>query len=172
MNYITQLLKEHSRINTDIIAKAIGNDAGEFKKIIDIIYKEKDPLPQRASWLLAVVNNKHPELLQPYLEKFIDTITDLKIDAARRNMLVVLASHDIQKKLQGKLISVCFDFILSPTEVVAVKTHAMQCIANIAKTHRELIPELKSAIEDQLPKTTAAFHSRARMVLKKLKAHP
>ena len=83
-------------------------------------------------------------------------------------MSVVLASHKIPKKLQGKLIDVCFNLILLPNEKVAVKTHAMQCIANIAKEHRELIPELRSAIEDQLPKTTAAFNARARMVLKAL----
>ena len=47
--------------------------------------------------------------------------------------------------------------------------HAMQCIANIAKEHPELIGELKAAIEDQLPKTTAAFSARARLILKKLK---
>ncbi|MBL0329184.1 MAG: hypothetical protein IPP64_07160 [Bacteroidetes bacterium] len=84
-------------------------------------------------------------------------------------MSVVLASHEIPKKLQGKLITVCFDLMLSPTEKVVMKVHAMQCIANIAKEHRELIPELKSAIEDQLPKTTAAFAARAKMVIKKLK---
>lgn len=169
MNYATELLKEHSRINTNRIAKAIGNDPDEFKKIIDIIYHAEPPLPQRAAWLLAAVNDNHPELLEPYLSKFINDIQKFKLDAVRRNMSVVLASHQIPKKLQGTLINVCFDLILSSTEKVVMKVHAMQCIANLAKEHPELIPELKSAIEDQLPKTTAAFHARARMILKKLK---
>jgi len=169
MNYISQLLKEHSRSNTDLITKAIGNNPPEFKKIIDIIYKEKAPLPQRASWLLAAVNEKHPELLEPYVSLFIDTIQKFKIDGIKRNMATVLASHSIHKKLQGKLINVCFDLILSPTETVAVKTHALQTIANISKQHTELKNELKAAIEDQLPKTTAAFHARAKNILKGLK---
>lgn len=169
MNYTSQLLQEHSRVNTNRIAKAIGDDPKEFKKIIDIIYHAEPPLPQRAAWLLASVNDKHPELLKPYLSKFINDIQKFKEDAVRRNMSVVLASHQIPKKLQGKLINVCFDLILSANEKVAMKVHAMQCIANIAKEHRELIPELKSVIEDQLSKTTAAFHARARMVLKALK---
>ena len=71
MDYIQQLAKEHSRSNTDNIAKAIGDDGVEFKKIVNIIYKEDAPLPQRASWLLMVVNDKHPELLKPYLKLFI-----------------------------------------------------------------------------------------------------
>lgn len=169
MNYTSQLLQEHSRTNTDRIAKAIGNDPKEFAKIIDIIYHAEPPIPQRAAWLLATVNKKHPELLKPYLAKFINDIQKFELDAVRRNMSVVLASHEIPKKLQGKLINVCFDLMLSPTEKVVMKVHAMQCIANIAKEHRELIPELKSAIEDQLPKTTAAFNARAKMVMKTLK---
>ena len=169
MNYTSQLLQEHSRVNTDKIAKAIGNDPDEFKKIIDIIYHAEPPLPQRAAWLLTTVNKKYPELLKPYLSKFINDIQKFELDAVRRNMSVVLASHEIPKKLQGKLITVCFNLILLPNEKVAIKTHAMQCIANIAKEHRELIPELKSAIEDQLPKTTAAFNARANMVMKALK---
>jgi len=47
-----------------------------------------------------------------------------------------------------------------------VKVHAMQAIANIAKHYPELENELKAAIEDQLPKTSAAFHARAKRVLK------
>ena len=168
MKYTTQLLKEHSRSNTDKIASAIGNDPFEFKKIIDIIYKEEAPLPQRASWLLTIVNNNHPKLLEPYLKLFIDTIKKIKNDAPKRNMINVLATHKIPKKLQGKLIDLCFELMVSSEEKVAVKVHAMQCIANLTNEHPELKGELKAAIEDQLPKTTAAFGARARLVLKKL----
>lgn len=59
--------------------------------------------------------------------------------------------------------------MLSANETVVVKVHAMQAIANIAMQHPELQNELKVAIEDQLPKTTAAFHARANHILKELK---
>lgn len=166
MNYKQQLLKEHSRANTDAIANAIGNNALELKKIIDIVYNEKAPLPQRASWLLSTVNDKHPDLLLPYISLFISTIKKIKIDGIKRNMLAVLAGNKISKNQQGKLVNLCFDLLLSSFETVAVKVYAMQAIANIAKHHPELENELKAAIEDQLPKTTAAFHARARRILK------
>jgi hypothetical protein len=168
MDYITQLLQEHSRSNTEFIAKKIGNDPVEFKKIIHIIYKEKPPLPQRAAWLLAVVNDQHPELLKPYLSKFVDTIEQFKVDGIKRNMAGVLAKHDLPAKLQGKAVDVLFRLMLSSSETVAVKTEAMQTLGNIAMKHPELKSELKMAIEDQLPKTTAAFHARAKYIFKKL----
>lgn len=49
---------------------------------------------------------------------------------------------------------------------VAVKVYAMQAIAIIAKHHPEFENEIKAAIEDQLPKTSAAFHARAKRILK------
>lgn len=97
MYYKKQLLKEHSRANTDAIAKAIGNNAVEFKKIIDIVYNEKAPLPQRASWLLSTMNDKHPDLLLPYISLFISTIKKIKPDGIKRNMVAVLASSKISK---------------------------------------------------------------------------
>lgn len=169
MDYFIQLLKEHSRTNTDLIAKAIGNDPLEFKKIIEFVFKGKAPIPQRASWLLSTVNEHHPELLKPYLQKFIDTIENFQVDAVKRNMINVLASHKIPEKIQGKTVDVCFRLLLSPSETVVVKTQAMQVLANICEEYPELKQELKIAIDDQWDKNTAAFHARAKHIRTKLK---
>jgi hypothetical protein len=169
MDYISQLAKEHSKSNSNKIARSIGNNPDEFKKIIEIIYTAEAPLPQRAAWLLAIINKQHPELLKPYLENFAKDVSNFKIDAIKRNMLLVLASHTIPKKLQGKLIDICFNFMLSPKEAIAVKVHSMQIIANIAAGYPDLQQELKSAIENEIPKNSQAFSARARHVLKAMK---
>lgn len=168
MDFVAQLQKEHSRANTDLIANSIANKPEALKKIIDIIYTEKPPLPQRASWLLPVVNNKYPELLVPYISKFSKTVVNFKVDGIKRNILSVLEKHIIPKKEQAKLLDVCFNYLLSPQETVAVKVYAMQIIANICIEHPELKNELKVVINDQLPKNTAAFYSRAYKILKTL----
>jgi len=168
MNYEEQLLVEHSRNNTDLITKAIGGNAKEFKKIINIVYKGKAPLPQRASWIISSVSEKHPELVNPYVPQLIDTVKSFKIDGIKRNIQNALTKQIIPEEYQGKLIDICFEFMLASKETVAVKVLSMQIIANHCKLYPELIPELKAAIDDQLPKTTAAFHSRARHVLKQI----
>jgi hypothetical protein len=168
MNYIKQLTLEHSRSNTDAIAKAVGNDPKEFKKIIDIIYSEKAPLPQRASWLLAIISRKHPHLITPYVSKFINSVRDFQIDGIRRNMLSALCTQEIPVRLQGKTVNICFDFILSPSETVAVKVLSLEILSKFIKDYPELKNELKVAIEDQLPKTTVAFQSKGRKILKML----
>lgn len=166
MDIAKQLEKEHSRINTDYIANSIGSSPEKFQEVINIIYSSAPPLPQRASWLLATINKKHPKFLEPYIGKFIETVQDFKIDAVKRNMLLVLSEHSIPEKMQGKLINTCYDFILSTEEPVAIKVHAMQIIANISKKYPEIKQELKQVIENELPKNSQAFSARARHILK------
>lgn len=168
MDYIERLTQEHSRANTDAIAKAIGSDPTEFKKIIEIIYTAKAPLPQRASWLLMVISRSHPELITPYVTQFINSISGFTIDGIKRNMLSALCTQEIPKRAQGKLVSTCFDFILSPSETVAVKVLSLDILSRFIKDYPELKNELRAAIEDQLPKTTIAFQSKGRKILKKL----
>ncbi len=152
----------------DRLANAIGDDPAEFKKIIEIIYHEKEPLPHRASWLLTIISQQHPQLIKPYAAKFIDTITGFNNDGIKRHMLRALCTQQLPEKSKGKAITICFDFILSRTETVAVKVFALEVLSGLMKQYPELKNELKAAIEDQLPKTTAAFHSRAKKILKKL----
>lgn len=168
MDYFAQLSKEHSRSNTDSIAKFIGRNPKEFKKIIEIIYTAEAPLPQRASWLLAVLSRKEPELIKPYVSKFINTINDFKIDGIKRNMLNALCTQEIPKQLQGKTVNLCFNFILSPTETVAVKVLSLDILSKFIKNYPEMKNELHAVIEDQLPRTTVAFQSKGNKILRKL----
>jgi hypothetical protein len=168
MDYIEALKKEHSRSNTDAIAHSIGKDPARFKKIIDIIYSAEAPLPQRASWLLAIISRKHSELIKPYITKFINSLTGFEIDGIKRNMLSALCSQDIPKKLQGKMVEICFNFILSPYETVAVKVLSLDILSKLIKEYPDLKNELKAAIEDQIPKTTIAFQAKGRKLLKRM----
>lgn len=168
MNYAEQLQVDHSRINSDTIVKAVGNRPKEFAKLIELLYKGEAPIPQHVSWVIALLSKLHPELVVPYVHQLISSLKDFKIGGIRRNILNALCTQDIPKKEQGKLVSICFDFILSSSEPVAVKVLSLEILSNIAQKHPDLKTEIKAVIEDQLPKTTAAFHARAKHVLKRL----
>jgi hypothetical protein len=115
-----------------------------------------------------VISRKNPQLIVPYIDLFVNSITDFKIDGIKRNILNALFTQKIPKQLQGKIVNICFDFILSPSETVAVKVISLDIISKFIKDYPELKNELKAAIEDQLPKTTIAFRSKGSKILKKL----
>jgi hypothetical protein len=168
MNYSELLEQEHSKALTNRIAKDIGDGPKKFKQVIDIIYNAKAPLPQRASWLLAVVSRKNPELIKQYVPQFINSLESFKIDGIKRNILSALCTQEIPKRSRGKMVDICFGFILSPSETVAVKVLSLEILSKFIIEYPELKNELKLAIEDQLPKTTIAFQSKGNKILKML----
>lgn len=62
-------------------------------------------------------------------------------------------------------MDICFGFVASPTEPVAVKAFSLTVLGNLAKQYPEIIPEIKVLIEEQSPHQTAAFKNRAKALL-------
>jgi hypothetical protein len=87
-------------------------------------------------------------------------------DAVKRNTVRLLQDISIPKKYQGEIMSLCFDYISSPTEKIAVKAFSLTVLQNLSKSYPEIKQELKAVIEDRWDYETAAFHSRAKKILK------
>jgi hypothetical protein len=65
-------------------------------------------------------------------------------------------------------MEICFRYVESPTEAVAIKAFALTILGKLAKKYPEIIAEIKLLIEDQLPHQSAAFKTRAKKLLKQL----
>jgi hypothetical protein len=59
-------------------------------------------------------------------------------------------------------MQICFSYVESPTEAVAIKAFSLTVLHNLSKQYPQILPEIKLLIEAQLPYQTAAFKSRAR----------
>ena len=73
---------------------------------------------------------------------------------------------ELSEKYHGEIMDLCFKYLESPTEPLAVKVFSIMVLGNLAKIYPEIKSELKLLIEDQLPHQTAGFKSRAKKVLK------
>jgi hypothetical protein len=51
MNLRQQILKEHSKRNTDKIVSYIGNDPERFKILFDLFLNDESRVVQRSAWL-------------------------------------------------------------------------------------------------------------------------
>lgn len=63
-------------------------------------------------------------------------------------------------------MDICFAYVESSTEPVAVKAFSLTILGKFSKAYPEIIPEIKLLIETQLPYQTAAFKSSAWALLK------
>ena len=65
-------------------------------------------------------------------------------------------------------MTLCFDYLLSLDEEIAVKAFSLTVLNNLSILYPEIKQELKTIIEDRWEFETAAFHSRAKKILKEI----
>jgi hypothetical protein len=165
----TQLLSELSRANVDYTIAALGNDPSYFRELMNFIVNEADPLPMRASWVAEGISEKYPEMIQPYIGMLIRNLRRFTHPGTCRNVLKILSRTEIRDTYHGILLDICFDWLPKEERTVAEKVFCMQIIANHLKFYPELTNEFFELIDDQIPKNSPGFASRARLIRKELK---
>lgn len=84
----------------------------------------------------------------------------------KRNTVRLLQEVDIPEEYEGAIMDICFTYLESPLEAVAIKSFSLKVLGKLAKKYPEIIPEIRLHIDNQLPHQTVAFKSRAKQVLK------
>ena len=170
MNIKEALLKEHSKLNSVALANWIGDDKVRFAELMDLFLNSGYRITQRAAYVLLFVSDKHIELFQPYIGVLLKNLENKKVHiAVKRNTIRLFQNLHIPKKFQGQAATICFEYLESATEAIAVKCFAMKVIANICETEPDLIPELQILVENQYPYGSAGFKARSKHIFKQLK---
>src|SRR4030095_10564642 len=121
---------------------------------------------QRAAWPMSYCVRNHPELIDPYFKKLIDKLGKPgENDAVIRNIVRLLQDVEIPEKFRGQVMTLCFNFIQSNETAVAIKAFSLTILNNLSKKYPEIIPEIKTIIEERWNYETAASKSRAKMFL-------
>lgn len=169
MNLEAEILKEHSKNQTIRIASFIGNDKKRFKEFIQLFMRGNYRLTQRSAWILIYCVMNHPELITPYHTLLIKKIGEPGIhDSVKRNILKVWTVIPLPEKYFGEVYSMCYQYLRSIDEPVAVKVHAMTVMERIVKIYPGLKNELQILIEDMMPFGKPAIISRGRKILNRL----
>ncbi len=170
MNLTNQLLAEHSKENAQKICQVVGNNPKLLEEFISIFLGEDYRLTQRASWVLRFLGDDFPNQLQPHKPELILNLRKANHDAVRRNTLRFFEkeSEGIPEGSIGEMTDLCFEFLASKTQPIAVKAFAMTVLCKITRQFPELKNELKILIEDQMPYGSKGFRHRGNRVLKQL----
>ncbi|HOX83858.1 MAG TPA: HEAT repeat domain-containing protein [Chryseolinea sp.] len=169
MDLRKEILKEHSKTQAHKLADYVGDSTSRFKQLVDVYLAGPYRVTQRSAWPLGIIAEHHPDLIIPHLKKLIDFLSKPGIhDSVKRNTMRILQFIDIPKKNYGQVTELCFEYLQSRKEPIAVKVFSMTVLSKIIKDEPDLRNELKMIIEDQMPYATGAFTSRGRKVLKEI----
>jgi len=167
MDLKAAILKEHSKAQCERIVKYIGHNPERFAELMKLFFEGEYRVTQRAAWPMSYCVENHPELIRPYFKKMLDNLDKKGLhDAVIRNTMRILQNLEIPAKYRGKLMDDCFRFVQSNDIPVAIKVFSLTVLQNLSKQYPDIKNEIKLLIEERWSLETAAFHSRAKKILK------
>lgn len=170
MNLREEILKEHSRAQCTKIVKWVGSNQQRFNELFGLFIHDDYRVVQRSGWPLSYCVIDYPSFINKHWKALINNLKKPGLhNAVKRNSIRLMQDLEIPEKFHGEIMDICFRFLESPTEALAVKVFSMSVLGNLAALYPDIKPELKLVIEEQLPHQTAGFKSRAKKVLKMLK---
>lgn len=170
MDLRNQVLKEHTKVNCQKIVDWVGDDATRFDDLFDLFLNDEYRVTQRAAWPMSYCAIDHPDFMKNNFEKLISNLQKPGIhDSIKRNTVRLLQALDIPKKFEGAVMNICFEYVASPKEAIAIKAFSLTILGKLSKKYPEIIPEIKLLIEDQISHQTAAFKERAKVLLKEFR---
>lgn len=164
-----ELLKEHSKPHTVFLATEIGANQEAFDELMALFLGNEYRVTQCASRVVSHCCDEQPWLLQKHLKAIIENIQGAVHVAVKRNTLRMLQQIDIPEELLGLTAELCFNFLNSGKEPIAVKANGMTVLFNIVKKYPDLKEELRITIEEQMPFGSTGFKNRGSKILKALK---
>jgi hypothetical protein len=157
------LLKEHSKKQTQAIANFIGNSQQRFDALMDLFFNEEYRVVQRSAWVVSYCADAHPELIQKYFKPLIENLSRPNLqDPVKRNTLHVFQIIEAPDDMLGNLVDICFAFINSAKESIAIKAYSINILVNTCSKHPELKEELLPLLNELLNQDSPAILSCSR----------
>jgi hypothetical protein len=167
VNLREEILKEHSKAQCTKIVNWVDDSQQRFDELFQLFLSNEYRVVQRAAWPVSYCVQAHPRLIRKHLKELIKNLGKPKLhNAVKRNSIRLLQFIELPKKYEGDVMNLCFYYLGSPSEPVAVKVFSLVVLSRLAKDHPGIVPEIKLLIEEQVAGQTAGFVSRANRFLK------
>lgn len=171
MNLRDQLLKENSRRNWQDLVNYIGNDVSRCDDLMKLVFSGANRESQLSSQVLTMVADRHPYLVEPYVDRLVKNLKNNPNQAVRRNTMRIFQSISVSEEAEGDLFETGVSYLKSAEEPIAVKAFAMTALRRICEKYpelaAELIPHIEILVEE---KASAGIVNRGEKELKKLRA--
>jgi hypothetical protein len=166
-NEVRMLIKSWE--NLWLLVRHIADYPEHLDIIMTKVLDDEQPENWRAVWMVDKINDKHPQLVIPYLPAMTDFVLTTQNASKKRHLLKLISLHDIPEERMADLLNFCIEVFTNAAEPVAVRVHAMQILYNISLAEPDFSGELIDLIENEIEyHGSAGISSRGRKLLKKL----
>jgi hypothetical protein len=165
---LSLISRENSKANAEFVGEILEKKPYLMDEVWKVLFELKEPESRRAAWIIDKATEKNPDRILPHLAQLIELFPFFRHDAYKRHSLRMISRIHIPAEYDPDLVNFCFDWLLSPTEAVAVKFHCMNILYEISKRLPEIKRELHDTINIQIMEGTPGFKSIGKKIMKKL----
>ncbi len=142
---------------------------GYIPLLMDIALNGTNRLSWRAAWIAEKINEKHPGILQPWINSITNSLNGMNHIGKKRQFLKLLCLYPISTEHYPFLLDYCLQILDTMSEPPANKAYSMQILYNISEYEPGLKEELLDIMEYLLEtEQSAGTLAKARIIAGKL----
>ncbi len=160
----------------------VKNDMSLFPDLINILFNVNDKNSCHAAWVFEFVCADYIYAIIPYLDTFTKNASKIHLDSAMRPVAKVCSliatayyskeNNTFKRLLKPehieRIVETCFDWMINKHKV-AVKVFAMETLFLFGQDTHWIHNDLKQILEHDFHIQSAAFKSRAKHILVRMK---
>ncbi|MDL2262860.1 hypothetical protein LJC11_05105, partial [Bacteroidales bacterium OttesenSCG-928-I21] len=157
------------RNNTDYAANWALENPENFEELYQLIFSENAKVAWRAAWVLEKSQLKHSEIFTDKITEIISSLPHFKHDGSKRCLLLIIMRSPLPDPIPVDLINICFDWMMSAKESVAVQVNSMKILDKICEQEPDLRHEMNMCLSGDLSDYSKGFQTTAKNILKRKK---
>lgn len=165
------------------LIQILADEDINLSELIDLTFEPDQNISFKAAWLLENLYLKYPESFVPYLSNIISRFKAIKNPSCKRHyakilMHITAKNAPVNIKLQLKetdmepAIEQCFDWLIDPKVLVAVKAFASEALFNMRHAYPWIKEELANQLVFMMLNGSTAIQTKGKRLLSYLKATP
>lgn len=171
--------KRPSKVQIIELCNLLAIQNTELKPLIDLSFNPDKDLAFRASWILETLVINHPQAAANDLIYLLSRFKEVKHSSSQRHyakMMAYITSPKMPATIRDiidstdmeDVIEQCFDWMIDPEVLVAVKVFSSETLFNLRLRYTWIAPELAEQLKHLMKNGSAAIQSRGRKLLNQL----
>lgn len=163
-----RLLESLSRSTVDLLVQDAMQSKALFDKLLSLSFSDNKRLAWRAAWTLSHLHEKKPQLFEPHIIRMMEFLPQSNIDGVKRSFIYILSNTPFDE-YPVSFINLCFDWMLSPKQPVAIQVYCMRILVRVCMVYPDFKSELIVSLENvNVADYSKGFASARKNVLKSL----
>ncbi|QKJ30084.1 hypothetical protein HQ865_10045 [Mucilaginibacter mali] len=162
------------------LSNMLAEDNFDIAQLIGLTFHPEKVIGFRAAWLLENMYPQDQDSFIPHIPLLVSKFKEVTNPSCQRHyakILMQLTDRKAPKTIKEKIaetnlepaIEQCFDWLIDPEVLVAVKVHAAEALFNVRMRYTWINDELPEQLQFLMRDGTMAIQTRGKRLLSQLK---